>query len=173
MPKQFKSKSLLTVENIKTILDTERLLDTRNDTLIVQFASGRRIMKREPIVSTIHDVREGIGWGLAQQFGAIEELLIVGRIGTTTIERVNFRKFPFLHLGYLPISIRLSGRNAASSWFAEAHQDCDWNEEGKQTWKAPSPSVATKQSRDGLGYILDNIYRGADCYLAFNSKNLM
>lgn len=172
MLQKCKSNSLLTIENIKLLMDTQRLLETRDDTLFVQFVSGYRIIRRRRVVAAIHDIREAIGWEMTEQFGPIEELLIVGRIGTTTIESVNFRKFPFIRLAYHPISIILSGRNADRTHFADAHQYSHWDEAGNQLWEAPLISISTKPLRNGLTSTLEDIYQGADCCKAFYSKNL-
>lgn len=57
---------LLTMENIKTIIEAERPLQTKADTIIIQFASGLRIRKQAKVVLVIHDYREAEGWDLAK-----------------------------------------------------------------------------------------------------------
>jgi len=156
--------SLLTLENIRTIIEAERPLQTRTDTLIVQFASGLRLRKQAKVVWGIHDYREAAGWDLAEKFGPIQELIVVGRLGTHTLTDINLRRFPFCQIIYRPVALMLSGWNAEQSHFAFAEQHCDLDEDDNEIWDVPCLSIATAHCKRGLRSPLEDIYSGANAY---------
>lgn len=157
--------SLLTLENVKTLIDAERQHPDPEDLVLVQFVSGLRIMMRVGVTAVIHDYREGLGWELAKQYGPIGEVIVVGRLGTTTRKRAPFDRFPFGRLFCPRGAIVASGWNADKSYFANGWQRCYWDEERHQIWEEPYLSVATKQFKYGFVSTLEDLYAGAQAWI--------
>lgn len=159
------ANSLLTLENVKTLIDAERQRPDTEDTLIVQFGSGLRIMKRVRVTAVIHDDRETLGWELAKQYGPMREVIVVGRLGTTTRKGASFERFPFGRLFATRSAIVASGWNADKSCFVNGWQRCYWDEEQNQIWEEPYLSVATKQFRLGFVSTLEDLYAGTQAWI--------